>query len=422
MARTAIGMSISSDRKELALAAEFPVIEIINLLKPHEPRRALRGLSNRVGTVAFSPVGPRLAVAGHGAGGLIDVQSGRVLDLFDDKVNMSPFALAFGPGGDRLAMAVGDEVHVIRLAISLTGKTLAASLGPIRRLAVSPDERLIAVGRDDGTIVVWDVCADRVCQKLSGHALALNGLAFVPRPEGPWLASVGGDGLVQIWDPEVGGQPLRTLNGQAGAVYSVAVRNDGRQLAAGGEDGMVRTWDPATGRADLGPLDHGALVSALAYNRTGTALASGGMDRTARVWSTTSGRRLLEPLIHKHQLTSLAFSPDGELLAGGGGAKDKGGTIGIWNASSGAILMTIDCPRGAESVSFSSDGRRIATCGSDDVVQIWDATGGHETLSLHGHTDRVSSVLFAPTDLRLYSVGRDGVVKLWDGSSRNSGE
>ena len=67
--------------------------------------------------------------------------------------------------------------------------------------------------------------------------------------------------------------------------------------------------------------------------RTGTALASGGMDRTVRVWSATSGRRLLGPLTHKHQLTSLAFSPDGELLAGGGGAKDKGGTIGIWNAS-----------------------------------------------------------------------------------------
>ena len=158
-------------------------------------------------------------------------------------------------------------------------------------------------------------------------------------------------------------------------------------------------------------------VSALAYDPAGTALASGGMDRTVRVWSAASGRRWLGPLAHEHQLTSLAFSPDGRLLAGGGRAIDKGGMVRIWDASSGYVSATVESPRGVDSLSFSHDSRRIATCGSDSVVQIWDATGGHETLSLNGHTDRVSAVLFAPHDLRLYSAGRDGVVKLWDGST-----
>ncbi len=69
-----------------------------------------------------------------------------------------------------------------------------------------------------------------------------------------------------------------------------------------------------------------------------------------------------------------------------------------------------------DTLSFSSDSRRIATCGSDSVVQIWDATGGHETLSLDGEGGRVSAAVFAPYDLRLYSAACDGVVKLWDGS------
>jgi WD40 repeat protein len=223
--------------------------------------------------------------------------------------------------------------------------------------------------------------------------------------------------MVQVWDPQGGGEPLRTLCRHNGAMHSVAVRPDGRQIAAGGEDGIVRTWDPVTGRADLPPLDQGASVSALAYDPTGTALASGGMDRMVRVWSATSGRRRLGPLSHPHQLTSLAFSPDGRLLAGGGGATDKGGRILIWDASSGTASATVECPRGVDSLSFSPDSRRIATGGSDSVVQIWDATGGHETLSLLGHGGRVATVLFAPRDLQLYSAGRDGVVKLWDGSA-----
>jgi WD40 repeat protein len=360
-------------------------------------------------------------MAGYGTAGLLDSQSGRILDVFNDRVNQAPFALAFGPGGDSLAMAVVDEIHVVHLLPSHDGATIAASLGPILRIAVSPDERLLALGRKDGTIVVWDLRAKRVLQTLSGHGQAVFGVAFLPGPGAARVVSVGGDGLVKIWDAEIGGQPLRTLpgnSGSGGAVYAVAVRRDGRQIAAGGEDGIVRTWDPVTGRADLSPIDHGASISALAYDPTGTSLASGGMDSTVHVWSATSGRRRLGPLSHKHQLTSLAFSPNGRVLAGGGGTTDMGGTILIWDAAAGTILAPVDCPRGVNSLSFSPDSQRIATCGADSVVQIWDFTAGSETLSLDGRGGRVSAVFFAPRELRLYSAGHDGLVKLWDGTSR----
>jgi WD40 repeat protein len=148
----------------------------------------------------------------------------------------------------------------------------------------------------------------------------------------------------------------------------------------------------------------------------GEALASGSMDRTVQVWSATSGRRRLGPLSHPHQLTSLAFSPNGQLLAGGGGVTDVGGKILVWHASSGAISAQVDCPRGVDCLSFSCDSRRIATCGSDSVVQVWDATGPLETISLDGRGGRASAVLFVRGDLRLYSAALDGVVKLWDGS------
>jgi WD40 repeat protein len=269
---------------------------------------------------------------------------------------------------------------------------------------------------------LWDVLAKRVLHTLSGHKLAIFDLAFLPSPEGPLLVSVGGDGLAQIWDAHSDAQPLRTLRQHRGAVYSVAVRPDGHQIATGGEDGFVRTWDPLTGRVDLSPLDHGASISALAYDPTGTALASGGMDRTIRIWSASSGRRRLGPLSHPHPVASLAYSPDGRMLAAGGGATDTGGRILIWDATSGAVSAEVVCPRGVHSLSFSRDSSRIATCGSDAVVQIWDATGGHETLSLDGRGKRVSAVVFASRDLRLYSADRDGVVKLWDGSTTTPAE
>jgi WD40 repeat protein len=411
------GFSIIPDGQKLALAQDKHEFEILDLQNPRRPRRSVPGVGRRVDSVAFGPDGT-LAMAGHGIGAeLLDVQKGRILDRFEDKTNRLPFSLSFAATGRMLALAVGDEVRVVHLARRPSGATVAASPAPIRRLAVSPDERLLALGHEDGTIVVWDLRARRALQTLSGHDLAVFGVAFVPRTTGARLVSVGGDSLIKVWNPEAGGQPLFSPPGAAGAVYAVAVRPDGRQIATGGESGLVHTWDADTGRADLPPLDHGASISALAYDPTGTALASAGRDRAVRVWSATSGRRRLGPLSHPHQLTSLAFSPDGWVLAGGGGAMDKGAKILIWDASSGTISTTVDCPRGADCLSFSLDSRRIATCGADAIIQVWDATGGHETLSLDARGGRVSAVLFAPHALRLYSAGRDGVVKLWDGST-----
>ena len=380
MATNIFGFSNTQNGRDLALAEQVPVIELLDLEKPYEPRRSLRAASNHVTAVVFSPDGRKLAMAGYGNAGLLDSQSGRILDVFDYPVNQAPYALAFGPAVDSLAMAVVDEIHVVRLLPSHDGATIAASLGPIVELAASPDERLLALGRKDGTIVVWDLRAKRVRQTLSGHDRAVFGLAFVPGAGPARLVSVGGDGLAKIWDAEAGGKPLRTLpgnSGSGGAVYAVAVRRDGRQIAAGGVDGIVRTWDPVTGRPALPSIDHGASISALAYDPTGTSLASGGMDSTVNVWSATSGRRRLGPLSHKYQLSSLAFSPDGRLLAGGGGASGHGRE----DPRSGIrlpvrSLPAVECPRGVDSLSFSPDSQRIATCGSDSVVQIWDFTGG----------------------------------------------
>jgi eukaryotic-like serine/threonine-protein kinase len=413
-----MGISIRPNGRELALAEESPEIEILNLERPHGPRRSLRRANIRLGTLAFSPDERTLATAGFGASLLLDVEEGQMLDMSYEQVNLSPFSLAFGPGGRLLARAVGDEIHVVRVDPSRQGETLTAGQGQVRRLAVSSDERLLALGREDGTIVVWDVLAKRVLPTLSGHRQGVFGVAFVPGPQSALLASVGGDGLLQIWNPEGGDQRPRTLARLSGAVYALAVRPDGHQIAIGGADGLVRTWDPATGRADLPPLDHGASISALAYDPTNTALASGGMDSTVRVWSATSGRRRMGSLSHLHQLTGLAFSPNGRLLAGSG-ANERGGEIRIWDASSGTLSATVKCPRGVDSLSFSSDSRRIASCGSDAIVQVWDPIGGHETLSLDAGGGRVSAVLFSssPHTMQLYSADRDGVVKLWDGST-----
>ena len=211
--------SISPDGRQLALGMESAAVDVLDIERLHERPRVF-SVGGRRATVTFSPDGRTFAVRGQTGGvRLFDDERGQILNTFDDQVNMGPSSMAFGAEGRLLAMAVGAEIRVLRVAPShLDGTTVASNHGPIRRIAASADDGLLALGRDDGKIAIWDLRLGRLVQTLAGHELSVLALAFVNRPDGSWLASAGGDGLVQVWDPKSGGEPLRTLGGNSGAV------------------------------------------------------------------------------------------------------------------------------------------------------------------------------------------------------------
>src|SRR5262249_27226336 len=112
---TILGLSISPDSRQLALAEQATVMEILDLQRLRDPPRTIPGFAHRVSSVAFSPDGRRLVMSdGQGTTRLLDERSGQILDRFDGRVNNSPYALAFGADGRLLAMTVGDEVQVVR--------------------------------------------------------------------------------------------------------------------------------------------------------------------------------------------------------------------------------------------------------------------------------------------------------------------
>ncbi|UKO95946.1 nSTAND1 domain-containing NTPase [Nostoc sp. UHCC 0870] len=63
-------------------------------------------------------------------------------------------------------------------------------------------------------------------------------------------------------------------------------------------------------------------------------------------------------------------------------------------------------------VSFSPDGKIIATASQDKTVKLWTVTG-REIATLIGHTDLVRSVKFSPTGKTIATSSWDGNVKLW---------
>ena len=94
----------------------------------------------------------------------------------------------------------------------------------------------------------------------------------------------------------------------------------------------------------------------------------------------------------KGSISEIAYSPDGARLA-------VASSIGIWlydTQTYQEIALLTGHTSWVGSVSFSPDGRTLASGSWDNTIRLWDVETGDHIRTLTGHTDPVYSVAFSP--------------------------
>jgi len=165
-----------------------------------------------------------------------------------------------------------------------------------------------------------------------------------------------------------------------------------------------------------------APVATLAFSPDGNLIALGGRQEVL-VLRVEDGE-LLASLSQTHpKVTAVAFSADGQSLAAASGLPGKQGELRVYTVS--RSQPTAFTPRFTiaahkdlvHELSFSADGKLLATCSYDHLVKLWDAYSGKELKTLADHSDAVYSVAFSPSGNLLASAGADRAVKIWDPTS-----
>ncbi len=108
----------------------------------------------------------------------------------------------------------------------------------------------------------------------------------------------------------------------------------------------------------------------------------------------------------------IAFSPDGRFIASSGSDRK----VRVWNLINSQLLRTFDIDQrysNNNAIAFSPDGRTLA-----NGIELWDIhTGQHKTSLKWHHTDRVQAMTFSTDGKMLATTTRRSNVRLWDVAS-----
>ena len=352
-------LGFTSDGRYLLSAGDDKVVRVWDVIEPTRPvlTRSIRlqigpGNAGRISAAALSTEGI-LAVGGIGVPAspehwgditLVDFGSGKVLRQLRGHTNAIA-SLAFSPDGRLLASGSGDQT--IRVWTVGAAGQRGLQVEAVRQDAAVPQDAAVLSGHTGPIYGLTFVLG--AAQKL------------------PLLVSASDDRTLRVWQPDADGawSTVQTLAGHSREVSRVVAAPHGTWVASASYDRSVQLWDAAKGKLQKTLTKAGGLLTALAPSPDGQYVLTGGAKPyVCEVWRVANGGRAAAFTAHDNTVQWAAYRPDGKLVATTGGNNHE---IYLWDPATGKEFSRIvGTGRGVYAVAFSPDGRSVAFGNQND--------------------------------------------------------
>jgi hypothetical protein len=307
----------------------------------------------------------------------------------------------------------------LRRSASLLSRRLALTWcdSKILNLAVTADGRYAISGHEDETAGIWEIPSGKLLARVQAQGAVRSVLlSNDARYALLGVEGKGGKTMAQLCTVPDG----KVINHIPSGLTEVAMTfsPDSKWCAVVTSHGIL-VLDLVTGKNNQ-PF-RGEVDRVLAFSPDGKCLTSG-----RQVWDALDGKELAHLEFQQNEkggVRSVAFSPDGKIVATG--TADQ--LAILWDAATGQRLHTFRQKRQrtyaafedllrhdySMTVSFSEDGKYLATAGGDIQARVWEIEKEQEVAQL-SHGNIVDWACFTGNGRQVLTTGNDATVRLWE--------
>jgi WD40 repeat protein/serine/threonine protein kinase len=373
---------------------------------------------NSAFSVAYSPDGKVLAVAGH-IDNFVEIWDVPGRKRIEPRLQSKEGHLvAFAPRGNLLATDAGNQIRLwhtdtwsLVSQLTLTGR--------VQFLKFSRDGRRLACVSFPDKVTVWEVDQWTVVREIRGvrPSGTLKGVVDFS-PDGKALVIGDYTHRLQVIDLANGNTDVSIPEAHPEGMTAVAWSPNGSIIASGSgsRGGPIRLWDAASGKS-LGKLEgHTSWISELVFSEDGLLLYSASGDQTIRIWDVE--RRLPLAILRgsSDEVLGLALSPDGTTLA----SSSKDGVVAFWDARP---RPEEEQPRlielGQSAMPDFAPDREVLAVPRNGTVSLLDLATLREVEQLPLLGSDVWMVAYSRDGTLLISGSRSGKTRVWSCTERD---
>jgi WD40 repeat protein len=362
-------------------------------------------------------------------GGVEETAEIQVVDPSLNKVTSTSVATIKSGGPVRLitsparGMIVAMFDYDLLLIDSASGKVVASIAKSASAAEFSPDGSLIAVGDNDGLVGVYKSATGELQGSFNGHPSQVKGVCFSRDAQN--LIVAGNDNVLRIWRmrAESPGETRRLkfeqlgrLTGHVGEIVGVKLSHKGDLILTAGVDATSRIWSTSVFDSKQTQLDNTDRRSFLevAFSPIGDQLAATA-SRSAFLWKPKTDTRVV--LLNRARkpralVGSPIFSPDGRLLVVQVEDIDNNKSLELYD-SDGTFLTSMPGDLNpAARAAFSADSKLVAFTNADSGF-VWSVTEKKIVREFGESAMKIASVAFSPDGKSIATCSKEGVVQLW---------
>ncbi|KAM9703140.1 denticleless protein homolog [Menidia menidia] len=340
--------------------------------------------------------------------------------------SVPPFGLAFSSAADmQNVLAAANEEGIVRIYNTESRespllKEWLAHENAVFDIAWVPGEPQLVTAAGDQTARLWDVKSGELLGSFKGHLCSLKSVAFTPEEKAVFCTGAR-DGNIMVWDIRCSKRDgfyrqVKQINGAHNKTETNPLSKTKRRRSS------MRGMAPS--------VDSQQSVTVVLFQDQHTLISSGAVDGVVKMWDLRKNYTAYHHDPVPLQTYPYAGSCTRMRLGYSGLTLDSSRSNVMCNCTDDNIYMFNVCGiktapvavfSGHQNSSFyvkstiSPDDQFLASGSSDNNTYIWKISDPrHPPMTLQGHSEEVTSVVWCPTDFtKIASCSDDHTVRIW---------